>query len=222
MRIKVKGKEGTSITFKYAEGVTKDGHANQLNLRSAKCTDKYILKGEGIEEWSPRFTYHGFQYVEAIIDGDAEILEIIGEHVHTNLRPTGFFKCSDDIINQLHYMAKITEENNGHSIFTDCPQRDERFGWLNDLSARVFQQTFNFDCANMYKKVSEDINHTMNEEGAIADTVPYYTGGQPADTTSVSYLLLPYYSYLFYGDIDLLKKQYQVKYQVLRTQAGKI
>ena len=208
VRIKVKGQEGTSITFKYAEGVTKDGHANQLNLRSAKCIDKYILKGEGIEEWSPRFTYHGFQYVEAIIDGEAEILEIVGEHIHTNLRQTGFFKCSDAIINQLHHMSKITEENNDHSIFTDCPQRDERFGWLNDLSARVFQQTFNFDCLNMYRKVSEDINHTMNEEGAIADTAPYYTGGQPADTTTVSYLLVPYYAYIIYGDVELLKSQY--------------
>ena len=207
-RIKVEGKEGTVITLKFAEGVTKDGHANQLNLRSAKCIDKYILKGEGIEEWAPRFTYHGFQYVEVLIDGEAEILEITGEHVHTNLAQTGFFKCSDDIINQLHHMAFITEQNNIHSIFTDCPQRDERFGWLNDLSARVFQQTYNFDCLNMYKKVSNDINETMNEDGAISDTAPYYTGGQPADTTSASYLLLPYYAYLYYGDIELAKSQY--------------
>ena len=82
--IKVKGEEGASITLKYAEGLTKDGHANQLNLRSASCLDKYILKGEGVEEWAPRFTYHGFQYVEAIIEGEAEIIEIIGEHIHTN------------------------------------------------------------------------------------------------------------------------------------------
>ena len=208
VRIKVKGKEGTSITLKYAEGVDKEGHANQINLRSAKCTDKYILKGEGVEEWAPRFTYHGFQYVEAIIDGEAEIIEMVGEHVHTNLRATGEFKCSDPIINQLHHMARITELNNVHAIFTDCPQRDERFGWLNDLSARIFQQTYNFDCHSMYQKVSEDINETMNEDGAISDTVPFYTGGQPADTSTVSYLLLALYGYRIYKDVELVKKQY--------------
>lgn len=207
-RIKVKGKEGTVITLKFAEGVTNDGHANQLNLRSAKCIDKYILKGEGIEEWAPRFTYHGFQFVEALIDGEAEILEIVGEHVHTNLKPVGYFHCSDEIINQLHHMAKVTEENNIHSIFTDCPQRDERFGWLNDLSARTYQQVYNFDCSAMYRKVSNDINQTMNEEGAISDTAPFYTGGQPADTTSVSYLLLALHAYVLYGDVELVKEQY--------------
>ena len=207
-RIKVKGQEGASITLKYAEGVTKDGHANQLNLRSAKCSDKYILKGKGVEEWAPRFTYHGFQYVEAIIEGEAEIIEIIGEHIHTNLRETGQFSCSDPIINQLHHMSKITEANNIHSIFTDCPQRDERFGWLNDLSARIFQQTYNFDCASMYHKVSNDINQTMTEEGAIADTAPFYTGAQPADTSCISFLLLPLYAYRIYGDKELVIKQY--------------
>ena len=208
VRIKVQGKEGASVTIKYAEGVTKDGHANQLNLRSAKCTDKYILKGEGIECWAPRFTYHGFQYAELLLEGEVEVLEITGEHIHTNLRQTGYFESSDKIINQLHHMAKITEENNVHSLFTDCPQRDERFGWMNDLTARIFQQTYNFDCASMYRKVSQDINETMNEEGAFADTAPFYTGGQPADTVCVSFLLLSLYGYRYYNDLELVKRQY--------------
>ena len=208
VRIKVKGQEGASVTIKYAEGVKKDGHVNQLNLRSAKCTDKYILKGEGIESWAPRFTYHGFQYVELFIEGEVEVLDIVGEHIHTNLKQTGHFECSDKIINQLHHMANITEANNVHSIFTDCPQRDERFGWMNDLSARVFQQTYNYDCAAMYRKVSQDINESMNEEGAFADTAPFYTGGQPADTSCVSFLLLSLYAYRYYNDMELVKRQY--------------
>lgn len=207
-RIKVKGERGSLIKLYFAEGLDKNGHANQLNLRSAKCLDQYILKGEGIEEWAPRFTYHGFQYVEVLIEGNAEIIELSGEHVHSDNVQTGFFRCSDEIINKLHHMAFITEQNNQHSIFTDCPQRDERFGWLNDLTARIFQQTYNFDCSLMYRKVENDIKETANELGQIGDTAPFYTGGQPADTTTVSYLLLPYYAYVFYGDKDIVRKYY--------------
>ncbi|MCQ3035887.1 MAG: glycoside hydrolase family 78 protein [Bacilli bacterium] len=207
-RIKVKGNKGTTIVLKFAEGLAKDGHANQLNLRSARCIDKYILKGEGVEEWAPRFTYHGFQYVEVLVEGEAEVLELTGELVHTDNREVGFFKCDDELINTLHHMAKITEANNQTSIFTDCPQRDERFGWLNDLSARVFQQTYNFDVDLMYNKVDHDITETQDKYGCIADTAPYYTGGQPADTTTVSYLLVAYMAHKYYGDIALAKKEY--------------
>ena len=77
VEIKVKGKEGSKVTLLYAEGIKEDGHVNQLNLRSARCSDTYILKGEGIEVYSPRFTYHGFQYVEAILEGDVEVINIV-------------------------------------------------------------------------------------------------------------------------------------------------
>lgn len=207
--IKVKGNRGTRITLKYGERLQDDGHVNQLNLRSAKCVDVYILKGKTVESWHPRFTYHGFQYVEVLIDGEAEIIELEGQFIHTDNKEISYFKCDDEIINKLHHMAKITEQNNQTSIFTDCPQRDERFGWLNDVSSRIFQQTYNFDCDRMYNKVVRDIRETANDKGAIADTAPYYTGGQPADTTTVSYLLFPLFAYKFYGDIQLVENEYE-------------
>lgn len=207
--IKVKGKEGSKVTLLYAEGLKEDGHVNQLNLRSARCSDTYILKGEGIEEYTPRFTYHGFQYVEAIIEGEVEIIELYGSHVHSDIKVVSSFECSNEILNKLHYMAVITEQNNQYSIMTDCPQRDERFGWLNDVSSRVFQSNYNFDMDRLYNKVVHDIYETQNEEGCIADTAPYYTGGQPADTTTVSYLLLALSAYKYYGDTELVKKEYE-------------
>ena len=75
-KISLKGERGSKVTLVYAEGLKEDNHVNQLNLRSARCSDTYILKGEGIETYSPRFTYHGFQFVEAIIEGKVEIISI--------------------------------------------------------------------------------------------------------------------------------------------------
>lgn len=207
--IKVEGEEGSKVTLLYAEGIKTDGHVNQLNLRSARCSDTYILKGDGIETYAPRFTYHGFQYVEAIIEGNAKIIHLVGKHVHSDIKVVGKFKCSDEILNKLHQMAVITEQNNQYSILTDCPQRDERFGWLNDVSSRVFQSNYNFDMDRLYNKVVHDIYETQDELGRIGDTAPYYTGGQPADTTTVSYLLLALSAYKYYGDDSLVKKEYE-------------
>ena len=208
-RIKVKGTRGSSIKLVFGEQQKpEDGHVNQTNLRSARAADTYILKGEGIETYSPHFTFHGFQFAEAIIEGDVEIIEITGIHAHTDLRSTGTFSCDDPIINHLHHMAKITEQNNQWSILSDCPQRDERFGWLNDVTSRVFQLVYNFDMDRMINKVDHDYFETMDEEGRIGDTAPYYTGGQPGDTSNLSYRLIAWFAYKYYGDTGIIKREY--------------
>ncbi|MCF0107751.1 MAG: family 78 glycoside hydrolase catalytic domain, partial [Bacilli bacterium] len=208
-RIKVKGSRGSKVTLVFGEQQKpEDGHVNQTNLRSARASDTYILKGNGVETYAPHFTFHGFQFVEVLIEGEVEILEVIGIHAHTDLRSTGEFSCDDDLINHLHHMAKITEQNNQYSILSDCPQRDERFGWLNDVTSRVFQMVYNFDMDRMIAKVDHDYFETMNEEGCIADTAPYYTGGQPGDTANLSYLLIAWFAYRYYGDTELIRREY--------------
>lgn len=208
-RIKVKGEKGTVVRFRHAETLKDDGHIDQTNLRTADQEDAYILKGEGAEEYAPRFTYHGFRYVEFFIDGKAEVISVIGEHVHSANRLVGRFSCSDPKLNRLHEMAVVTESNNQMSILTDCPQRDERFGWLNDLSTRVFQTVYNFDVQEMFRKIDRDISLVQDANGAITDTVPYYTGGRPADTTSLSYLLIALLNYRYYGDRETLRENYR-------------
>lgn len=207
-RIRVKGERGACVTLKFAEDLDKNGFANQLNLRSARCSDKYILRGEGVEEYAPRFTYHGFRYIQAEIEGKAEITECVGEHVHTATRIAGEFNCSDNVLNRLHNIAVRTELNNEHSILTDCPQRDERFGWLNDLSSRIYQTMYNIDMARFIPKFIRDITDSQSPEGGIADTVPYYTGGIPADPVCVIYPLLADYAYRYYGDSATVKAEY--------------
>lgn len=200
LRISVRGERGASVTLKFGEQLTEDGFVNQLNLRSARCSDTYILKGEGVEEYAPRFTYHGFRYVQAEISGKAELLTCVGEHVHTATEIVGSFECSDAILNKLHENAVVTELNNEHSILTDCPQRDERFGWLNDLGSRVYQTVYNIDMSRFFPKFIRDITHTQTEEGGIGDTAPYYTGGIPADPVCVIYPLMADYACRYYGD----------------------
>lgn len=207
-KITVRGERGSKVTLKFAEGLCEDGTVNQLNLRSARCSDTYILKGDEVEVYAPRFTYHGFQYVQAETEGNVEIIDLVAEHVHTDVHKTGEFECSNADLNQLHKNSVITEQNNLHSIMTDCPQRDERFGWLNDLTTRVYAASYNFRMDRVYPKIANDVYETQNAAGAIADTAPYYTGGQPADVTSVSYLLLGLFANRFYGDTALVIKEY--------------
>lgn len=207
-RIQVRGKRGSSIRLRHAETLKDDGHIDQTNLRTADAEDIYILKGEGVETYSPRFTYHGFRYVEVWIEGEAELLSLTGLHVHSDNRPVGYFSTDDPILNRLHKMAVITEQNNETSILTDCPQRDERFGWLNDVSTRVFQCLYNFDMNLFLEKVDTDMTLTQDKNGAITDTAPYYTGGRPADVTSISYLLLAREAYRFYGSRKICQDNY--------------
>lgn len=207
-KIQVKGAPGSQVELRFAEGINEDGSVNQYNLRSALAKDTYILKGEGVETFAPRFTYHGFQYVQATLIGDVELIDLEAEHIFGSVEKVGFFESSDEILNKLHHMAVITEENNIHSVLTDCPQRDERWGWLNDLTVRLYQEVYNFDMARYFEKITQDILETQTEEGAITDTAPYHSGGLPADFTSISYLLLGIKAYKYYGNVSLIKKHF--------------
>ena len=206
-RIRVKGKRGGKVTLYYGEDVCADGSVNRLNLRLADCRDVYIASGDGIEEYAPRFTYHGFRYVQAECDG-VELISISAEHIHTNVRVSGRFECSSDILNRLHNMAVLTELNNLQGVMTDCPQRDERFMWLNDLSSRIFQSVYNLGMERALPKVLDDISDTIDDEGRITDTAPYLTARRPADPVCVCYLLFALRCYEWYGDITTVQKHY--------------
>lgn len=208
-RIVVEGKSGSSITLKFGERLTESGYVNQLNLRSARASDTYILLGKGKEEYAPRFTYHGFQYAQLEVTGECKILSIVAEHVRTATKTVGSFECSDAHLNLLHANALVTEQNNQHSILTDCPQRDERFGWLNDLGSRLFQTMYNCDMSRFFPKFIKDISDTQLASGAIGDTAPYFTGGRPADPVCIAYLLMPLYSYIYYGDSGSAISEYE-------------
>jgi alpha-L-rhamnosidase len=204
----VRGTAGARVTLRYGEQLTADGRVNQLNLRTALARDVYILGGEGDERYAPRFTYHGFRYVEAEREGGVEILSLTGEYVRNAVKQIGAFSCADPMLNQLHKNAVYTEGSNLHGVMTDCPQRDERFGWLNDLSSRIYQAVNNFEMPRLFQKVTDDITDTQDAAGRIADTAPFFGGFRPADPVVVCYLLFGYKAYEYYGDKRLLAEHY--------------
>jgi alpha-L-rhamnosidase len=207
--IKVKGQRGDKITLRFAESVNEDRSVNQENLRSAAAKDVYIIKGEGEECWEPCFTYHGFRYVQ--IEGllyhpQANDLQV--KVVRSSVEKSGSFHCSNDLLNQIHQMVFNTEASNLHSIPTDCPQRDERMGWLNDMTVRIEQAVYNFDLACFYHKWINDIKDTQEADGSITDTAPFRWGFRPADPVSASYLLTALKSYEFYGNQKIIIEHY--------------
>jgi alpha-L-rhamnosidase len=210
VQIRVHGDRGTRLSLKYGECLYPDGTVNQENLRNARAEDIYILKGEGEEIWEPRFTYHGFRYVQMEgYPGGLEPNIITGRVVRSSVEVSGSFQCSNELLNQIHHMVWWTEASNIHSIPTDCPQRDERMGWLNDMAARTEESVYNFNMARFLSKWTADIEDSQDQvSGAITDTAPFRWGWRPADPVSVCYLLIPWLTYIHYGDRRTMAVRY--------------
>jgi alpha-L-rhamnosidase len=207
--LKVRGAEGTRISLRFAESLREDGTVNQENLRSAAAEDTCILKGTGEEQWEPSFTYHGFRYIQ--VEGfpyEPARGDILVRVVRSAVESTGNFSCGNELLNRIHRMVRATEAANLHSIPTDCPQRDERMGWLNDMTVRIEQALYNFDMARLYAKWVADIRDTQAADGSITDTAPFRWGFRPADPVSASYLLAVLKSYEFYGNERLVREYY--------------
>ena len=210
-RLYVRGPRGTTVTLRFAESLYPDGTVNQENLRHAAARDIYILKGEGPETWEPRFTYHGFRYVQVEgYPGIPDLGSLLGCVVRTDTAPTGDFSCSRHLINDIQRLVWWTEVSNEPGIPTDCPQRDERMGWLNDMAARSEQIVYNFDVARFLAKWVGDIHDAQDPvSGAITDTAPYRWGHRPADPVSICYLLIPWLLYRHYGDTRTMAEHFE-------------
>lgn len=209
--IKVAAPIGTRVTLKHAELLREDGTVNQDNLRSARATDIYITRGVGAETYEPRFTYHGFRYVQ--VEGYPGALKpsvIQGRVVCTALEPRGTFECSNELLNQIQHNAWWGERTNFHSIPTDCPQRDERQGWMGDAWISALAMCYNFDMPAAYTKFLRDIVDAQRADGAVPDTVPHVWGEMMGDPMwSAAYPMLLWETYLHTGDKRLLAEHYE-------------
>lgn len=210
-RLRLRGPRGAKVVVRYGESINQDKTVNQMNLREAKQTDTYILKGEYVQEYyKPRFTYHGFRFAEVTIDEGVHLLGCEAYRVNNRLQRAGHFECSEPMLNKIYNAVINTEMNNEHSVPTDCPQRDERLGWINDVTVRFEQTMFNFDAHLFFEKWLNDIadSQTLQESGAIGDTAPFFYGGFPACHISSVYVQLPYAMYRFYEDKSVLERFY--------------
>ncbi|RPJ00805.1 MAG: alpha-L-rhamnosidase, partial [Candidatus Aminicenantes bacterium] len=209
-RLRVEGPRGTDVRLRFAELLYENGTLNQETLRSAQAEDHYILKGQGEETWEPRFTYHGFRYVEVSgFPGTPKLDSIRGRVVHTAVEPIGSFAASNDVLNGLQRIITWGQKTNLHSIPTDCDQRDERMGWMGDAQGTAEEAIMNFDMAAFYTNFMRDIRDVQDEKGRITDTVPHIWGSRPADPAwGTAYPLICWYMYQYYGDTRILEEHY--------------
>jgi alpha-L-rhamnosidase len=209
-RLRVQGPRGTTLTLRHAEALQSDGNLYVANLRSAKAADVYVLKGEGLEVYEPRFTYHGFRYVELRgFPGTPDLSTLEGRVVHDDVRPTGEFVCSDETINRIYRNAVWGIRGNYRSVPTDCPQRDERQGWLGDRSEESRGEMYLFDLALLYAKWVQDMADAQRENGSVPDVAPsYYPFYTDNVTWPSSSIIIPGVLYEMYGDSRPLELNY--------------
>ncbi|MFN8254355.1 MAG: family 78 glycoside hydrolase catalytic domain [Bacteroidales bacterium] len=211
IQMKISGKAGDKITVKFAEVLDKNGNFYTENLRAAKSTDVFTLKGGNQEVFEPKFTFHGFRYIKIEgLKGKINPDNIVAFALYSDMKPTGTFTCSNALINQLQHNIQWGQRGNFLDVPTDCPQRDERLGWTGDAQAFSRTATFNMDVHNFFSKWLKDVALDQNEEGAVPFVVPNVLGKNAMASTGWADVatIAPWNMYLAYGDRRILQDQY--------------
>jgi alpha-L-rhamnosidase len=211
VRLKIKGaKSGAAIRLRFAETLQKGGNLYTANLRSAKAEDVYITKGDSVEVYEPRFTTHGFRFVELTgYPGTPDSGTIVGRVIHDDIEPSGTFDCSNSMINRIYQNAVWGVRGNYRSIPTDCPQRDERQGWLGDRAVASKGESYLFDIHALYAKWLDDIEDAQSDSGSIPDVAPTFWKRYTDNTTwPGAYLLIANMLLTQYGDSGVVRRHY--------------
>jgi alpha-L-rhamnosidase len=197
LRITVSGPAGTTIGMRHAE-VLEDGRLCLRPIRTADAHDVYVLAGEGVETWEPRFTYHGFRYAEVTgWPGEPGPDDIVAVVIHDDMVETGQFRCSDPLLERLHENVRWSMRGNFVSVPTDCPQRDERLGWTGDLQVFAPTATFLYDATGKIGDWLADVAAETPDDGLVPLYVPHIATSFPqfhcavwGDATTVVPLVL--------------------------------
>ena len=211
LRVKLKGAKGTRIKIRFSEELNEDGTLNFTCNEGAKATIEYIMKGAEIEYYEPSFTYFGFQFVEITADGELpEILDLEGCVIYSANERIGEFSCSHALINKMHHATVWSQMSNMLGYPMDCPQRDERLGWMGDAQVTSEEAMFNFDMALHYKNWFKGIRANQNAEtGDIPIISPRpYIEDEGVEWSS-TFLTMVWDNYVYYGDIQILQENYE-------------
>ncbi|MCD9878454.1 glycoside hydrolase family 78 protein [Streptomyces guryensis] len=221
LRIRVRGEAGHTVTLRHAE-VLENGTPSARSLGGAEATDRYVLRGDAeAEEWEPRFTFHGFRYAELEgWPGELGLGDIAAVVLHSDLRRTGWFACSDPSLERLHENVVWSMRGNFLDVPTDCPQRDERLGWTGD--AQVFAPTaaFLYDVRDFLASWLRDLAaEQAADEGGVpplmSPAVPLRFQSSPPPSSNRpmagwgdATVVVPWTLYERYGDAEVLRAQY--------------
>jgi alpha-L-rhamnosidase len=210
IRLMVSGVPGQTITLRYAERLNPDGTVYTTNLREARVTDTYICNGDREETWSPRFTFHGFQYVELTgLKSPPSAETITGLALSSDTPVAGRFACSDPMLNQLHSNIYWTQRANFIDIPTDCPQRDERLGWTGDAQVYIGTAALNCDVQAFFTKWLVDLTDGQRADGEFPMVAPVKVAGNDGGPAwADAGVICPWTIYQVYGDRRLLERQY--------------
>ena len=209
-RLKIRGEPGQKITLRFAERLNPDGTIYTTNLRAARCIDTYICEGKGEETWSPRFTFHGFQYVEITgLKSPPTADTVTGLALSSDTPVVGRFQCSDPMLNKLHSNVYWTQRANFIDIPTDCPQRDERLGWTGDAQVYIRTATLNCDVQAFFTKWLVDLTDGQRADGQFPMVAPVKVAGDDGGPAwADAGVICPWTIYQVYGDRRVLERQY--------------
>jgi alpha-L-rhamnosidase len=219
VRLRVNGPAGTRVTLRHGERLNPDGTLYTENLRRAKAIDVYILKGAGKEVWEPRFTFHGFQYIEVGgLPAAPQSGDVLGCVVHSATPPAGRFECSHALVNRLWLNGYWSQKDNFLSVPTDCPQRDERLGWMGDAQVFLRTATYNMDVAAFFTKWMIDVEDAQTPEGVFTDTSPRLREGENfvgldglcgAAGWADAGVVVPWTLWRVYGDARIIERHWR-------------
>ena len=214
-RITATGRAGQTMTLRFAEMLQDDGTLYTENLRSAKATDFYTFAGDGEITWEPRFTFHGFRFIEITGLKEAPPLEsVVGVVLHNDIPEIGTFSTSHALINQLQHNIQWGQRGNFFEAPTDCPQRDERLGWTGDAQVFIPTASFNMHVGSFFTKWQRDLEDGQNGDGSVPSFAPvtrYEERGQSKDggpAWSDAMVICPWTIYRRYGDVRILDYHY--------------
>jgi len=215
IRLKVKGPAGARVQIRHGEMLHADGRLMTENLRRARATDFYTLRGDpNGETWSPRFTYHGFQYVELTgLPAKPDLDAVTGLVLNSDTPLVGSFECSDPVMTQFWRNSLWTQRANFIELPTDCPQRDERLGWMGDAQAYIRTASYNADVAAFFTKWLDDVEEAQRDFGAYPDYCPYPMGhGAPGQTWGTAWtdagIICPHTLWRVYGDTRVIERHW--------------
>jgi alpha-L-rhamnosidase len=203
--------KGQKITLRFAERLNPDGTIYTANLREARVIDTYIARGDATETWEPRFTFHGFQYVEVTgLTSQPSAETVTGVAISSDTPVVGAFECSDPMLNQLHSNIYWTQRSNFIDIPTDCPQRDERLGWTGDAQVYVATATLNADVHAFFTKWLVDLcQDGQRADGQFPMVAPIKVAGDDGGPAwQDAGVICPWTIYYTYDDKRLLERHY--------------
>ncbi len=217
--VKVRGRAGQKVRLRPAEQINETGIMQGTS--GSPYWFEYTLKGDGEEEWTPRFGYYGYRYLQAdgadylTHEGDGGeyplILSLESCFTHSSAAAAGRFECSNELFNRIWFIIDKATRSNMQAVFTDCPHR-EKLGWLEETHLNGPGLLFNYDLRALLPKVMRDIADTQRPDGLIPDIAPEYVvfleGFADSPEWGSAGAILPWMYYMWYGDDSLVRQYY--------------